>query len=284
MVVYPVGPWLVLSVYGWLPKDPHHGHTWIQRHQWQAWLECLGPNFIELLSTQICLAWNFSLDKNRITNQISIGCILLDTGIIESVLTLCWYSAVVCWKSKISCEILVGNPVFIIKKNFHAKHSIFVRLAALWNWALLAWIHGHHGYIMGQPCVHAQQVQCIPGYHRKRNTLYSPMKRIETRQAECGPLVIARLNKLLYIVWLRNPGQQLSGVNWQHNRAKVWYSHIYYRVALHFGTQYTSWCLYRLGLGKILQLLRPAIAPPHFYSLNEKQRRDKRIIMVENSP
>ena len=30
-----------------------------------------GPNFIELLSTTICLAWNFFLDENRITNQIS---------------------------------------------------------------------------------------------------------------------------------------------------------------------------------------------------------------------
>ena len=28
-----------------------------------------GPNFIELLSTKICLAWNFCLDKNRATNQ-----------------------------------------------------------------------------------------------------------------------------------------------------------------------------------------------------------------------
>ena len=39
------------------------------------------PNFIELLSTQIGLAWNFFPDKNMITNQISICCILLDTGI-----------------------------------------------------------------------------------------------------------------------------------------------------------------------------------------------------------
>ena len=40
-----------------------------------------GPIFIELLRTQICLARNFFLDKNRITNQISICCILLVTGI-----------------------------------------------------------------------------------------------------------------------------------------------------------------------------------------------------------
>ena len=40
-----------------------------------------GPNFIELLSTKICLAWNFFLDKNRITNTISIWWILPVTGI-----------------------------------------------------------------------------------------------------------------------------------------------------------------------------------------------------------
>ena len=42
---------------------------------------CPGPNFIELLSTKICLAWNIFADKNRITNQISICCILLVTDI-----------------------------------------------------------------------------------------------------------------------------------------------------------------------------------------------------------
>ena len=40
-----------------------------------------GPNFIELLSTKVCLAWHFFLDKNRITNQFSVCCILLFTGI-----------------------------------------------------------------------------------------------------------------------------------------------------------------------------------------------------------
>ena len=40
-----------------------------------------GPNFIELLSTTICLAWNSFLDKNRISNQISSCWILLVTGI-----------------------------------------------------------------------------------------------------------------------------------------------------------------------------------------------------------
>ena len=36
---------------------------------------------IELLSTTICLAQNFYLDKNRITNQISVCCILLNTDV-----------------------------------------------------------------------------------------------------------------------------------------------------------------------------------------------------------
>ena len=40
-----------------------------------------GPNFIELLRTKICLAWNFFLGKNKITNKISICCILLASGI-----------------------------------------------------------------------------------------------------------------------------------------------------------------------------------------------------------
>ena len=38
-------------------------------------------NFIELLSTTICFAWNFFHDKNRITSQISICCMLFLTGI-----------------------------------------------------------------------------------------------------------------------------------------------------------------------------------------------------------
>ena len=42
-----------------------------------------GPNFIELLrlSTKICLARHFFLDKNRITNQILMFCIMFVTGI-----------------------------------------------------------------------------------------------------------------------------------------------------------------------------------------------------------
>ena len=37
----------------------------IVRSTWNS--ERAGPNFIALLSTNICLAWNFYLDKNRIT-------------------------------------------------------------------------------------------------------------------------------------------------------------------------------------------------------------------------
>ena len=66
------------------------------------WIIKSGPNFIELLSTKICLAWNFFLDKNRIANQISICCMLLSH----------WYTAAVClpWKSSGNS---VGIPVFI---------------------------------------------------------------------------------------------------------------------------------------------------------------------------
>ena len=39
------------------------------------------PNSIELLSTKICLAWHFFLDKNRVTIPIFICWILLVTGI-----------------------------------------------------------------------------------------------------------------------------------------------------------------------------------------------------------
>ena len=42
---------------------------------------CTGPNFIELLSTKTCLAWNFFLDRNRITSKIHLRCILPVTGI-----------------------------------------------------------------------------------------------------------------------------------------------------------------------------------------------------------
>ena len=66
---------------------------------------------MELLSTKICLAWNFFLDKNRITNQISIGCILLVTGI-----------QLLFAYPKNHVEIrLVG--LFLSRKKYHAKQD-----------------------------------------------------------------------------------------------------------------------------------------------------------------
>ena len=79
------------------------------------------PNFIKLLSTKMCLAWNFFLDKYRITNQFSICCILLVTVI---------FSCCSSWKSHGN---LVSNPVVIKQKKFMVSN--FVCLAALWNWA-----------------------------------------------------------------------------------------------------------------------------------------------------
>ena len=47
-------------------------------YRWSCSIRCAlnlnmqsGPNFLELLSTKICLAFNVCLEKNRITNQIS---------------------------------------------------------------------------------------------------------------------------------------------------------------------------------------------------------------------
>ena len=59
----------------------NYGWHWVERYLIcsLSWI-LPGPNFIELLSTKICLAWNFFLDKNRITNHISICCLLLVTG------------------------------------------------------------------------------------------------------------------------------------------------------------------------------------------------------------
>ena len=82
----------------------------------QALLDA-GPNFIELLSRRICLAWNFFLGKNRFTNQIYICCILLITGV----------------------QLLFAYPVnhmdiWLVMLCFML--SKFLCLAALWNWAL----------------------------------------------------------------------------------------------------------------------------------------------------
>ena len=69
----------------WILLRLHHtlncGYFWPGLPPWGHTLREPGSNFIELLSAQICLAWSFFLDKNRITNQISICCRLLVTGI-----------------------------------------------------------------------------------------------------------------------------------------------------------------------------------------------------------
>ena len=80
-----------------------------------------GPNFKELLSTKICLAWNFFLDKNRITNKISICCIFLVTGIQ----LLFAYP-----KNHLEIWLVV---LLLSRKKFHAKQILC--WAALWNWA-----------------------------------------------------------------------------------------------------------------------------------------------------
>ena len=84
------------------------GHAHVFTHNERA-------SFIKLLSTKICLARNFFLEKNRSTNQISISCISLITE-----------NHVEIWLVK-SC-LYQGN-------NF--KLSKFLCLAALWNWALV---------------------------------------------------------------------------------------------------------------------------------------------------
>ena len=72
-----------------------------------------GPDFIELLSTKTCLAWHFFLDKNRITNNISIWWLLPVTG-IQLLLAYPEYHM----------EIWLENLV-LWRQQFHAKH-IFV--------------------------------------------------------------------------------------------------------------------------------------------------------------
>ena len=82
-----------------------------------------GPNFIELLSTRICLSWNFFLDKNKITNQISIFCILFVTGIQ----LLFAYP-----ENHVNIWLLI---LFLSRKKFLDLLSNFLCLASLWNWA-----------------------------------------------------------------------------------------------------------------------------------------------------
>ena len=92
----------------------------VQSHSLQfTW--CLpGPNFKELLSTKTCLAWYFFLSKNRITNQMSICCILLVSG-IQLYLLFAYPES----HKEIWLAILFLS-------------SEYVCLAALWTWALSA--------------------------------------------------------------------------------------------------------------------------------------------------
>ena len=79
-----------------------------------SWRQVVGPNiraqfYIELLSTTVCLAWHFFLDKNRITNQIFFCCILLVTGIQ----LLFAYP-----KNHIEIWLVI---LFLSRRKFHAK-------------------------------------------------------------------------------------------------------------------------------------------------------------------
>ena len=85
---------------------------------WLFWVitnsvQCLSrPNLIELLSTKICLAWNYFLDKNRITNQTSIWCILLVTSIQllfaypENHMEI-WLEILFLWRQKFHAKLIV---------------------------------------------------------------------------------------------------------------------------------------------------------------------------------
>ena len=59
----------------WAPQQKHRAPRWCWLVQWV--FSRPGPDFIELQSTKSYLAWNFFVNKNRITNEISICCILL---------------------------------------------------------------------------------------------------------------------------------------------------------------------------------------------------------------
>ena len=95
----------------WFEKNNGNSKSVLQIHVTSVLhTRAQGCNFVELLSAKICWAWNFLLDKNRITNPICY-----------------WYSAVVCfsWKSHGN---LFGNLVFI-------KEEISC-LANLMHWLL----------------------------------------------------------------------------------------------------------------------------------------------------
>ena len=72
-----------------------------------------GPIFMELLSTNNFLAWNFFLHKNRITNQISVYCILL----VSCIQLLFAYP-----ENHVEIWLVI---MFLLRKKFYAK-QIFV--------------------------------------------------------------------------------------------------------------------------------------------------------------
>ena len=77
-----------------------------------------GPNFIELLSIKICLALNFFLLKNRITNQISICCVFL----ITCIQLLCGYP-----ENHVEIWLIT---LLLSRKKFHAK-QLFVQSSSM---------------------------------------------------------------------------------------------------------------------------------------------------------
>ena len=70
------------SCFSWLGEKKNNGVNWLVDQTWslarpactsfhakRVRVFAIRLNFIELLSTQICLAWNFFLDKNRIPTE-----------------------------------------------------------------------------------------------------------------------------------------------------------------------------------------------------------------------
>ena len=98
-----------------------------------------GPNFIELLSTEICWACTFFLDKNRNTNKIAIYCILFVTG---NQLLLAYPENHV--------EIWLVIP-FLSRKKFHAKQFFVFSSSMKLGPDLSAWTRLFRLKISGDP-------------------------------------------------------------------------------------------------------------------------------------
>ena len=80
-----------------------------------------GPNFIEPLSTKICLACNFFLNKNRITNQ---NFNFLHKLLVTGIQLLFAYA---------ENHVEIFLVILFLSMNFMLSN--FLCLAALWNWA-----------------------------------------------------------------------------------------------------------------------------------------------------